>query len=163
MKYLATIAGREYRLDVRPAGRPGAYTVSIDGAEREVEIERTASGWLYSLLVDSRAYDVGRSGGSLLVDGRAYEVGIERDLGLRRAHGAAAGGPATVRAPIPGLVVAVHVKPGDQVEAGQTLAIVEAMKMQMELKSPRAGTVSAVNIEPGQEVSQGQVLAAIAE
>lgn len=165
MKFLATVDGQEYAVEVEPASKPGTFTVSVDGGPvREVDLAQTDRGWLYSLLLDGQSFQIGRVEGELLVDGTAFSVEVERDVGLRRAAGAAAAaGPARLKAPIPGLVVAVNVAQGDRVHEGQALVIVEAMKMQMELKSPRAGQVAEVAVQPGQEVVQGQVLAIIGD
>jgi len=164
VKYLATIAGQTFAVDVRPGGQPGRWLVSVDGREHEVDLETTARGWLHSLLLDGRSYQVARSADEVEVEGRALAVDIERDLGLARAAGAgAAAGPARLKAPIPGLVVAVNVAVGDEVQQGQALLIVEAMKMQMELKSPRSGHIKELTVQPGQEVTQGQRLATIGE
>ena len=164
MKYLATIGGQSFAVDVRPGGQPGRWLVAVDGREREADLETTARGWLHSLLLDGRSYQVARGGDEIEVEGHAFAVDIERDLGLARTAGAAAAaGPARVKAPIPGLVVAVNVAIGDEVQHGQALLIVEAMKMQMELKSPRSGRVAELAVSAGQEVAQGQVLAVIGD
>jgi biotin carboxyl carrier protein len=159
MKYVTTVDGQDYAIDVQPAGKPGSYTATIDGQTHELDLRQTARGWLYSLLLDGRSYQVAWAEGEIQVEGHRFAVEVERDFGLARERGAgAAGGPASLKAPIPGLVVAIQAKPGDEVHEGQALAIVEAMKMQMELKSPRSGRVAEVRVVPGQEVSQGQVL-----
>src|SRR6266568_4554039 len=164
MRFVATVNGKEFRVDIQPTGKPGAYTVTIDGKSHNVDLERAARGWLYSLLLDGRSHEIGHAEGEVSVDGQSFSVEVERDLGIRRAPGgAAATGPAQLKAPIPGLVVAVHIQPGDGVHEGQALVIVEAMKMQMELKSPRAGHVVEVRVQPGQEVNQNQVLAVIGD
>ncbi|MFI5268179.1 MAG: biotin/lipoyl-containing protein [Chloroflexota bacterium] len=164
MKYFITVNGKDYAVDVLPAGRAGAYTATIDGNTHEVDLAQTARGWLYSLLLDGRSYQVARTEGEIQVEGRGFAVEIERDFGLVRNRGSSvAGGPARLKAPIPGLVVAVLAKAGDEVHEGQPLVIVEAMKMQMELKSPRSGHVAEVQVTPGQEVSQGQVLIIIGD
>ncbi|HLG70973.1 MAG TPA: biotin/lipoyl-containing protein [Chloroflexota bacterium] len=165
MKFIATVDGHEYAVDVQPGAKPSTYVVKVaDGQEREVDLAQTARGWLYSLLLDGKSYQVARGEGELQIDGLAFAVELERDVGLRRSEaGGAAAGPARLKAPIPGLVVAVNVAAGDHVEEGQALVIVEAMKMQMELKSPRAGTVAELNVQAGQEVAQGQLLAVIGE
>ncbi|HEX6511466.1 MAG TPA: biotin/lipoyl-containing protein [Chloroflexota bacterium] len=155
MKFIATIDGQPYSVEVEP----GTHTVTVEGKRHNIDLARARGDWLYSLLVDGRSYQVARLEGELEVEGRAFAVEIERDLGLgARASDSAVAGPARLRAPIPGLVVAVHVNPGDEVHEGQALVVLEAMKMQMELKSPRAGHVADVALEPGQEATQGQVL-----
>lgn len=164
MKYVATVNGKDYSVEVQAGGKPGAYTASIDGKTHDVDLEQTARGWLYSLLLDGRSYQVAWTQGDIQVEGRDFTVAVERDFGLVRERGAGlAGGPARLKAPIPGLVVAVQVQPGDEVHEGQPLVIVEAMKMQMELKSPRLGHVAEVHVASGQEVSQGQVLVTVGD
>ena len=163
VKYVATVDGSDHAVDVQRGEKPGAFSVTLSGKTHQVDLERTARGWLYSLLIDGHSFEIVQAEGVLQVNGQSFTVEVERDLGLQRAHGSTAGGPAALKAPIPGLVVAVRVKAGDLVETGQALVIVEAMKMQMELKSPRAGQVSEVHAEPGQEVNRGQILAVIAD
>ena len=101
----------------------------------------------------------------LNVNGRVHEVDVEpearaalRDRATRAAGDATHGGPLEVRAIIPGRVLEVDVADGDAVEAGQRVLVVEAMKMQNELRSPRAGTITAVAVGPGQTVELGDLL-----
>jgi biotin carboxyl carrier protein len=157
MKFRATVDGREYAVDVQPGPRPGAFTVVIGGRECRVDLASTARGWLHSLLLNGRSLQVVSLPRMIEIEGQAYEVEVERDIGLARTR-AAASQVADLKAPIPGLVVAVHVQPGDEVQEGQALVVLEAMKMQMELKSPRSGHVASVAAKPGHEVNQGQVL-----
>jgi biotin carboxyl carrier protein len=70
----------------------------------------------------------------------------------------ATGGPMTVTATLPGLVVAVRVAPGDEVEAGTALLTIEAMKMQNEVRAPRPGRVGEISVVPGQAVATGTSL-----
>ncbi|MFI5270143.1 MAG: acetyl-CoA carboxylase biotin carboxyl carrier protein subunit, partial [Chloroflexota bacterium] len=140
MKYLARVDGRDYSVEVERGEKPGAYTARINGKTHLVDLVLTAHGWLFSLLLDGRSYQLAHTDGGIEVEGHHFAVVLERDFGLVRDRGAAAaGGPARLRAPIPGLVVAVQAQLGDSVSEGQPLVIVEAMKMQMELKSPRSG------------------------
>ena len=157
MKYRVIVDGAEHIVDVQ------AESAAFDGRLHEVQLRETGRPWLFSLLIDGRAHDVACSDGEVQVDGQAYAIDVERDLGLPRGAGRAGrAGAGQLKAPIPGLVIAVHVKPGDEVQEGQALVVLEAMKMQMELKSPRAGKVSEVHATPGQEANQGQLLAVIA-
>ena len=113
----------------------------------------------------------GRETGRLLevvVDGWRFEVEVEPEQRAalreraRRDQGAAGqSGPAEVRAFIPGVVVSVAVAPGDAVAAGQQLLVVEAMKMQNELRAPRAGTVERVTIGERSTIEVGDVLVVI--
>ena len=164
MKYIATVDGKDYSVEVQAAGNAGAYTVSVDGKTHHVDLVQTSRGWLYSLLLDGRSYQVARTEREIQVEGRGFAVEVERDVGLARTPGSsAAAGQARLKAPIPGLVVAVLAQPGDEVQEGQALVIVEAMKMQMELKSPRSGHVAEVSVQPGQEVNQGQVVLVVGD
>lgn len=99
---------------------------------------------------------------SIQLDGRRYTVEAldERTRAIRDMTGAAAAasGPAPLKAPMPGLIVRVHVQPGDEVSAGQPLVVMEAMKMENELRAPTAGTVRTVAIQPGTAVEKGALL-----
>ena len=131
----------EPETDVRELG-PGAYSVMVDGRPLDVYLEHTADGVLEAF-----------------AGGRRYLVEI-RDPRSYRAEsngaGAAAGG--VVTAPMPGKVVALHVEPGQSVETGQGLLVVEAMKMQNEIRSPKAGAVADVRVAVGDSVTPGQPL-----
>ena len=101
----------------------------------------------------------------VVIDGWRFEVDVEPEARARlreRATSARAdvarGGPLEVRAIIPGRVVSVDVANGDTVDAGGRLLVVEAMKMQNELRSPRGGTISRVAVGPGQTVDRGDLL-----
>lgn len=99
---------------------------------------------------------------TLWLDGYRYEVEAldERTRAIRdlSASTAAATGPAPLVAPMPGLVVRVNVQPGDEVQAGQALVVMEAMKMENELRSPAAGRVRSVAARVGAAVEKGALL-----
>ena len=104
----------------------------------------------------------------VLVDGFRFEVDAESEriaaLRERATRGRAAsghGGPLEVKAIIPGKVVSISVKPGDAVTAGQQLLVVEAMKMQNELRAPRDGTISRVGVAQGANIDVGDLLVVI--
>jgi biotin carboxyl carrier protein len=100
--------------------------------------------------------------------GRTWRVAVgERDFDLdvltpveaiEAGAAAEAAGPSSLDAPIPGKVVKIHVRVGDQVEAGQPLVVLEAMKMENELTAVQAGKVGAIHVEPGDTVDTGSVL-----
>ncbi len=96
------------------------------------------------------------------IDGRRYAVDAldERTRAIRdmAAAGRVAAGPVPVTAPMPGLVIRVHVTPGQHVTAGDPLAVIEAMKMENELRAPAAGTVRAVHVAAGTAVEKGATL-----
>ena len=99
---------------------------------------------------------------TLWIEGWRFEVEAldERARAIRDAAGAAApaSGPAPLKAPMPGLIVRVLVQPGDEVRSGQGLVVMEAMKMENELRAPGVGRVRAVRVEPGTAVEKGAVL-----
>ena len=128
----------------------------------------TGGGGHGVLLLDVQ--DAAREAGGVrrievVVDGWRFEVDVEperraalRDRATRARGDAASGGPVEVRAIIPGRVLSVDVADGDVVEAGQRVLVVEAMKMQNELRSPRAGTIKGVAVGSGQKVELGDLL-----
>jgi biotin carboxyl carrier protein len=99
---------------------------------------------------------------TLWVDGYRFETEAldERTRAIRdlSAASAAPSGPAPILAPMPGLVIRINVNPGDQVEAGQGVVVMEAMKMENELRATTAGTVKAVKVTPGTAVERGALL-----
>ncbi len=98
----------------------------------------------------------------VVIDGFRFAVEVRDPRRMARQSGARSReGVETVTAPMPGKVVRVLVAPGDAVEAGQGLVVVEAMKMQNEMKAPRAGRVSAVPAREGATVAAGEALAVI--
>lgn len=149
----------------------------VDGAPEEVRLAaarpprarlRTPSGVHAVLLLplpDSRRSAAGIERVEVVVDGWRFEVDLESELRARlreratRANGARArGGPLELRAIIPGRVVSVDVVEGDAVEAGQRVLVVEAMKMQNELRAPRSGTIGRLAVGAGQTVDLGDLL-----
>jgi biotin carboxyl carrier protein len=166
MKLVATVNGRKEMVDV--SGRDGHYRVVIGDRSIDVDARRTADG-LYSLLIEgvSRVADVSQAGRGARVDldGSTYLVEVEEHarhvIRTRGATGTGAGAQ-TIVAPLPGKVTHVAVATGDRVERGATLVVIEAMKMENELKAAGAGTVSEVRVRPGQSVNPGDVLVVIA-
>ncbi|HUG53092.1 MAG TPA: biotin/lipoyl-containing protein [Vicinamibacteria bacterium] len=162
MIFEATVGSRTVRAEVR--GGDGLYTVVLDGRAREVDV-REAGPHLMSLLVDGRSHEVGverREGGyRVAVRGCVLEVGL-----VEAGRGAIAprrppGGPARVQAPMPGKLVRVLVAAGDEVGAGQGLVVMEAMKMENEIRAPRAGRVKEAPVREGQAVETGALLVLI--
>ena len=136
--------------------------VSVDGGD-EVLVDVTTSGvpGHFSMIIDGapvRAY-VARDGQTLrvTVEGRTFD--LEPASGSARSRGPLGAGdpPGQVRA-IGGIVVEVRVSVGDHIEAGQTLAIIEAMKMQNEVQAPRDGTVTVIHAIPGERIEAGSLV-----
>ena len=118
----------------------------------------------YSLLIDGQSYDVSvheiNGFCHVLVNGKRYEVAV-RDLKKSRKGSSAShdsAGPQPVSAPMPGKVVKVLVQVGEGVLEGQGVAVVEAMKMQNELKSPKSGVVEKILVKENQPVNAGESL-----
>ncbi len=135
--------------DAESAGRP-VRLVTIDGVQHRVHVRAHPGRGRYTLWIDGWRYEVDA------LDERQRAI---RDL--TRASAAAAG-PAPVVAPMPGLVVRVAVAVGDVVAAGDGLVVMEAMKMENELRATSAGTVTRVLVEPGTAVEKGAVLVELA-
>ena len=117
---------------------------------------------VYSILIDGASHEVRIGDGYVAVSGRRFEYEVEDPRKWKRSGDAAGGGGrAAIVAPMPGKVVRVLVSVGDEVEAGQGLVVVEAMKMQNEMKAPRAGKIAAINVKENDSVNAGAVLAVI--
>jgi biotin carboxyl carrier protein len=162
------------------------YDVTIDGKGFRLELERAETGWqcrLNDREVKIDAVLTRRDVLSVLIDGKAYEIKREhtaadthlwvgsvrylaelrdpRSLRGRRGTGADEKGAKKLLAPMPGKVVRMLVDQGQAVEAGQSILIVEAMKMQNEIKSPKKGTVQKIVAVEGGTVNAGDVLAIV--
>ncbi len=126
------------------------------------ELVETEAG-VYSVLIDGRSYEgVVLGPGLVQVNGEPFEIEVFDPRSLRGRRGSAANdGPQQIAAPMPGKIVRVLVAVGDRVEAGQGLIVVEAMKMQNEMKSPKAGRVAEVKIAAGATVTAGEILLVI--
>ena len=161
------------------------YEIRISGKTRAVELHRDANRWQISLdgaAIDADAIEIAPGIFSILLNGESHEVRVapnpdgsltiqdgphefKADVADPRAwrgrkHGAIeVEGRQQILAPMPGKVIRLLVKPGDKVEAGQGLLVVEAMKMQNEVKSPKTGTVEKLLAKENQPVNAGDTLA----
>jgi len=166
MAYIAKSGDREHRLEVR-SDRDG-LRVRLDDQEILVDLLRV-DATLYSLLIGGRSFEVDllevEEAFMVLVDGQPFRVEIqdEQERRLRAAVGkeAARAAKRAVTAPMPGKVVKLLVKPGDAVKAGDGVIVVEAMKMENELKAPTPGTVKEIRVAEGKAVTAGDVLVVI--
>lgn len=136
---------RRYAVEVAPRTGRTHYRVTIDGVPHAVTVVRSAGS-----VVVVRGPD-------------RYEFSVVRGRPVRQAADVGSRGSARqdVHAPMPGLVVSTMVQPGDTVVPGRVVAVMEAMKMQMEIRSPAAGRVLAVPAQAGVEVPRGAVLVAL--
>lgn len=161
------------------------YEVLISGKTRSVEVQRESGSWritldgkpvtadvseidlhTFSILLNGQSHEIRVTpsvGGTLHLQARSHEFTAEvidpRAWRAGRRTGAEAEGRQQILAPMPGKVVRVLVKPGDRVETRQGLFVVEAMKMQNEIRSPKSGTVERVLAQEGQNVNAGDILA----
>jgi biotin carboxyl carrier protein len=149
------VDGEPADLVLRPLGS-GRFVLAEDGIGARVVLEPAVPG------------GGGTRRREVLVDGFRFVVETESDrlaaLRERASRGRAAGvrsGPLEVKAIIPGKVAAVLVAAGDSVTAGERLLVIEAMKMQNELRAPRDGTIARVNVAPGENIDVGDVLLVI--
>jgi biotin carboxyl carrier protein len=167
MKLYAVLANHQADIQIREDG--GRVFAEVDGRRYELDVHRSPSNG-YLFVSDSQVFDCRVEGRpesgkqiEVIVGTRNYAVTLTDPKRLSSAISASAQGDDTARiiAPMPGKVVRVLVELGSQVAAGDPLMVVEAMKMQNEMKSPRAGTVIALNIQTGATVNGGDVLAVI--
>jgi biotin carboxyl carrier protein len=161
MRYFVTIAGREIEVDLT-----GAHPV-VDGTPVEAHLAHLPGTDTRHLLVDGRSYALEATAGERR--GR-WSIGIgaerftadavdERTRAIREMTGAGEDvADKTIVAPMPGLVLKVEVEVGQGVRAGQGVIVVEAMKMENELKAPSDGVVASISVQPGQTVDKGATL-----
>jgi biotin carboxyl carrier protein len=167
MKLLATISATEFDVDVRQQGSRLLATVGSHGYDLELA---RARGQDFLIFKEGQVFNCRVDGPpsagatvSVTIGANRYDVTLVDPKRLRSALGAGAHGEGAARivAPMPGKVVRVLVEAGQQVEPGQGIVVVEAMKMQNEMKALKAGTVMAVNVEVGATVNGGDLLAVI--
>jgi pyruvate carboxylase subunit B len=165
MRHHVQIAARGFVVEL------GADGARIDGRTVEASLGHAEGTPVRGLVVDARTYRLIASRGArgrwkLQLRGSAFEVEVvdERTKAIRDMAGAVAvaAGPKPVVAPMPGLVVKVEVVEGDVVRAGQGIVIVEAMKMENELRAVGPGRVTRVHVQRGDAVEKDQVLVDLA-
>jgi biotin carboxyl carrier protein len=163
MTYDVTIDGKHYRLELNRGD--GGWSCRLDG--REVEVDAVlARPDVLSLRIGNRAYEVKcervASDLHLWVGSERFSVDVRDPRSLRgRARTVDDRGPRKLTAPMPGKVVRVLASQGGEVEAGAGVLVVEAMKMQNEIKSPKRGTIQKILVSEGAAVNAGDVLAIV--
>ncbi|HKR00937.1 MAG TPA: biotin/lipoyl-containing protein [Pyrinomonadaceae bacterium] len=149
-RVVAEVGGRRYELEGRAsASRPGVYLLLLDdGQVYECSVTRPAAG---------------QEAAEVMVGSHAYTIALTDAKRLRgsQSQGGHGGGTSQIVAPMPGKVVRVLVEAGAEVSVGDGLIVVEAMKMQNEMKSPKDGKVTSVNVAAGTTVNAGDVLAVV--
>ena len=160
MKYVTTIGERQYTIEINRDGE-----VTIDGAAYSIDL-RAIDEATFSLLINNASHEAlvetGNGEIQVLLRGRLYAARVEDERASRLSQSGgglpAGSGEIMIKSPMPGLIVAVSVSEGQTVKKGQTVVVLESMKMENELKAPRDGTVAAIKVTPRQSVEQYQPL-----
>ena len=167
MKLWVTLDGRDEEVEFHAEGE--RLWLEVAGRKLEADFHRLPDGEVYSLLVDGRSYEVRvvHTGSVIEVTHHGTTLPVEVRHPLEKLlqstlRPTAGGGGEIITAPMPGLVVAIRVRPGERVAPGQPVAVVEAMKMQNELVAQRGGVVSEVLVTERATVGAGQVLMKLA-
>jgi biotin carboxyl carrier protein len=163
MRYITTIGERHYTIEINRDDQ-----ITIDGVACAIDL-RAIDEATFSLLIDNASHEalVESNNGEIhiLLRGRLYAARVEdeRASRLSRSGGGlhAGSGEVTLKSPMPGLIVSIAVSEGEAVKKGQTIIVLESMKMENELKAPRDGTITAIKVTPRQSVEQGQSLAVL--
>lgn len=183
MTYIVT--GKEAAHRVETGTRSAQRDVTIDGVTYAIDWRAVAplaagaqgqigSGGRFSLLIDGKSYEVfarrvarpGEEKGQVYeisIAGQRFELRVEdeREKVLAGAAGTRETGEAKVRAPMPGLVIGVPFEAGTAVARGQTVVVLEAMKMENDLPAPISGAIKEIKVSKGQTVNQGDVLVVV--
>jgi biotin carboxyl carrier protein len=183
MAYISSVAEKSYTIDI--GENSPQREIKIDEKRYDIDWRHIATlamnpqlqsniGGRYSLLIADKSYevlahrvnkpDVTGYRFEVLIAGQRFEISVEdeREKALAGSiHGTHESGEAMVRAPMPGLVLGLPLNPGSIVEKGQTVVILEAMKMENDLASPISGKVKEIRVSKGQTVNQGDVLVVV--
>ncbi len=156
---LIEIDGKKRRVELPEVSDSGVVECVVDGQAMRVDVRVLEPG-VMSLVAEGRQYRCVLDGDGVVIGGRRYGFSLEdpRSLQGRRGSGGGAQGPRPVKAPMPGRVVRLLVEAGNEVTEGQGVVVIEAMKMQNELKASKAGRVVTVGVAVGDTVGAGDVL-----
>lgn len=180
LRYEINIGERTYRIELEPAAQPSEsaqpnsvgsnsemdWNVRIDGREIPVNCLRVSEDSL-SLLIDGESFNVrGRcssEGGTIFFLGESYEFTVRDPRAFRGRSRTAAreGGEQKVTASMPGKVVRLLARAGEPIQAGQGILVIEAMKMQNEVRAAKSGILKSISAQLGANVNAGEVLAII--
>jgi biotin carboxyl carrier protein len=160
VKYFARIGNNEYEVEITDS------QILLEGEAVDVNIVRSGIPELYSVLFGGQSHEMlitsDRFNYTVSIRSEQFQVQVQdernRRLNQARKLPSLPDGELAITAPIPGLVVKVLVNPGDAVEEGQPLVILEAMKMENEIRCIRAGVAKSITVLPGQRVEQNAVL-----
>ncbi len=165
MKYHAVVDNQEYVIDIDDEN-----SIVVDDEPVQANLLQVGPLGLYSLLLDNKSYELvveeRRFGYRVTLGSDTFDVQVKDERTLRldagRSQLTTPSGERFIKAPIPGLIVNILVEAGDEIEANQPVIILEAMKMENELRAVRAGTVAEIMFEAGESVEQGAELIRIA-
>ena len=160
-KYFAEIEGVEYQIEILSDTR-----IAINGEPYELNFQALRQHLSYSLLLEGKSYEINiyQDNGlwEVLLRGHQFSVKVEdeRERRLRMAAGQSSKeeGKIVIQAPMPGLVIDIQVKEGQEVDEGDVLVILESMKMQNELTAPRAGRITRIQTKMNEHVERKQAL-----
>ena len=174
MKFVATMDGKQHTVEVqKDEDNPDLFHMSLDGKSHVVDARRMPSQ-IVSILMDHKSYDVDLerlAKKSDTLDGRIhvrvrgrvlrFEILDERRLKMKEAQGFRfdVGGVVAIDSPMPGKVIKILKKEGDEVKEGDGIVVIEAMKMENELKTPKPGKVKEIKVKEGDAVEAGARLA----
>lgn len=171
MFYYTEFEGNLLQVEIIQNPTGATYVRMPDGREMQVDYATVLGEELITLLVDNQSHEVhvepinAEHQYEVSLDGQMYQVKVLNERQYRLATLAPRQnlqtGEAFIKAPMPGLVTTVNVEVGQEVEKGQCVIVLEAMKMQNELRAPHAGTIKVIHVHSGQTVEQNKVLAVI--
>jgi biotin carboxyl carrier protein len=161
MKYVALLGDQEFDIEIN-----GENEIIVDGEPFAIDFHSIAGQPVYSLLINGRSYEAlvqsAEEGLEVLLQGQLFLISIddERQRRLRQTSGSKLSerGEFHLKSPMPGLIISISVREGQEISKGDRLITLESMKMQNELKSPRDGIIRSLRIKPGDNVEQNQVL-----
>ncbi|MCS6803712.1 MAG: biotin/lipoyl-containing protein [Acidobacteriota bacterium] len=163
MKYEVDCHGETFTIEL--SGDSNRRTATINGETVEFDVSQPETG-IYLVTINNRVIEVRTAGDpangaiDVLVGGQKLSLRIS-DPRRKRRGGLTVTGTIQLKATMPGRVICWLCQPGDQITEGQGVLVLEAMKMQNEVRSPKAGVVKAINVSPDQTVEAGAVLAVI--
>jgi biotin carboxyl carrier protein len=164
MIYEVTIAEKTYRVELQRTA--SGWKCTLDGRDLPLDVTAAQDGVL-SLLLAGKSYEIKQEStgneSSIVIGHERFSAAVRdpRSFRSRRRSGAAEQGVKKITAPMPGKVVRLLAPVGTAVEAGQSVIVIEAMKMQNELKAPKSGVMKKINVAEGAAVEAGQTLAEV--
>ncbi len=164
MKFTYQLGNQTYTIDIEKTS--GGYRARVNGQEYPIQIVQAESGELSYLVADQPQTAYWAVDGArrwVFVDGKPFVLTAATPGARTKRGDHAHASEDTIRAPMPGHVRAVQVAEGDSIEKGQTLLVLEAMKMEIRIPAPRSGRIAKLSAQVGQAVEREQVLAEMSQ